>query len=1385
MVLANIPHLFCGSTGTGKTVYVKDVLLNKLDQIKYINAEIGFSAQTSANQVQNTIDGKVDCRRGRGTFGPPPEKICVIFVDDLNMPEKESYGAQPPIEILRQLLDQGGWYERKDNSLKKIIDTRFVSAMGPPGGGRTFITPRFQRHLSLISLADFEDDTLLRIFSSILHWFFTNFKFSENVTKVENKIVQATRDIYKTAMEKLLPTPLKSHYTFNLRDFSKVILGICMADNNTVTETDEIIRLWVHEILRVFGDRLIDDTDRLWLLNHVRESTKRIFSVNFDNVFNRLDIDKNGKVETLDEIRGLMFGSLMSPMGAIKRYEEMKDYNHLLKNCESSLDLYNTSSGKPMDLVLFSFAIEHLCRVSRILNQPGGHALLVGVGGSGRQSLTKLAANIAEFELFQIELTKNYGKNEWHEDLKKFIKRAGCGDPTVFLFTDSHIKDKSFLEDINTLLNTGEVPNLYEPEEKIEVCELVRASAKSEGKAVDGTIAQLFSYFVQRCKKMLHIVLCFSPIGEAFRTRLRMFPSLVNCTTIDWFSEWPQDALLSVAQKFLHPLEMTAEVKAQCVDMCQLFHRSTTLWSKKMLSELRRNYYVTPTSYLEMITTFKVLLEEKRKMVSGEKQKFEIGLEKIVTTEGSVEGMRKVLTDLQPQLIEAQKETDRKIVIVDANKKEAEIMEVSVREEELIARTAATKAEGIKRECDIALSECLPILQEAIDALNVLNKDDISKIKKGASPPQLVKDVMEAICILFDVEPPKKQNPETMKMEPQWWEASQKVLSKADFLKDLMNFTKENITEKQIKALQKFIQNPDFNPENMKNKISTAAAGLCSWVCAMEKFYHVNLEVIPKQKAQQGAEEEYNKYMKNLEVKEAELKVVQDKVAALQSDLDQTLANKDKLERDVDECKKRLIRAQQLIESLGGEKVAWKEYAIRLGEEYIALTGDVLVSSGMIAYSGPFTAAYRAQITIEWAQECVSRKIPSSSDFSLQSCLGDPVKIRLWNIDGLPRDSFSIENGIIISKARRWPLMIDPESQANKWIRKMEGKEGNLLVLKLTDDNFLRMLENKITFGHPVLLENVREELDPSLEPLLLKQVVKNILRLGESNVEYNKDFKFYVTTRLRNPHYLPELSTKVTLLNFMITPEGLADQLLVTVVSEEQPELARTKEHLIIQTAENQKKQKQIQDKILHIMSTSSGNILDDDEAIQVLSQSKVVSNQIEVEQANAKVTEEKIDKTRMEYKPFSDCMSLLFFCITDLGNIDPMYQYSLDFFNNLFVRSIRESEASDVLDTRLNNLRKHFTKSLYVNICRSLFEKDRLLFAFNLTLKFMDFDKTLDTKELRFLMTGGIGLDEKLPEKPDEPWLLDKTWAEFCRLSDLEKFAGFYQDFRDKISE
>lgn len=158
--------LMVGGTGTSKTVNITRYL-QSLPADVYIPIPISFSAQTSANQTQDMLDAKMEKRR-KGVYGPPAGKKYIIYVDDLNMPKREKYFAQPPLELVRQWFDQGGWYDRKLLVFRSIIDILFVASMGPPGGGRNPITPRLVRHFNVVGYAELGDDSKTIIFSTIL-----------------------------------------------------------------------------------------------------------------------------------------------------------------------------------------------------------------------------------------------------------------------------------------------------------------------------------------------------------------------------------------------------------------------------------------------------------------------------------------------------------------------------------------------------------------------------------------------------------------------------------------------------------------------------------------------------------------------------------------------------------------------------------------------------------------------------------------------------------------------------------------------------------------------------------------------------------------------------------------------------------------------------------------------------------------------------------------------------------------------------------------------------------------------------------------------------------------------------------------------------------------
>ncbi|KAL1497384.1 hypothetical protein ABEB36_008364 [Hypothenemus hampei] len=1378
----NIPILFVGPTGTGKTAVTLNHLLS-LPKEKVLPNVINFSARTTSSMTQEMVMSKLDKRR-RGVFGPSMGKKCILFVDDVGMPQKEIWGAQPPVELLRQWLNHGHWFA-KDTSILQLVDVLFVGAMGVPGGGRNEISARFLRHMQIIGIDSFDDNTLNKIFSTIIDWQFGK-GYEESIQRMAKFSVGATNEVFKEATLKFLPTPTKSHYTFSLRDFSRVVNGLLDIPPTKLKDQNKFIRLWIHEIYRVFHDRLIDDTDRETLFHIVFEACYQNFRQPMDKVCEPL-VPEQEKLGP-QHIRNLFFGNYIEPDAEPKIYDEITDIELLIEKMEYYLEEYNTISKSPMNLVLFKFAIEHVSRVSRVLNQPNGNVLMVGIGGSGRHSSVKLASAMAEYNVFEIELSRNYGIPDWREDLKKLLLRAGIeGKPIVFIFSDTQVTDEMFVEDISTVLNTADIPNLYPPDEKADILEKMQNAARTAGRKVEATPLALYNFFIERVRQNLHVALCFSPIGDTFRVRCRMFPSLINCCTIDWFQNWPADALERVANMFLCKTDIEETMIEKCVYMCKEFHVSVQDCAEQFYREQKRKTYITPTSYLELIQTFITLHVKKVEQIKMQINRYLTGLEKLEFAAGQVGLMQEELHSLQPKLFVASATTEKLMIKIEQDTVIVEKQKEVVAADEALANEAAAAAQAIKDDCESDLSEAIPALEAAIEALDTLKPSDITLVKSMKNPPSGVKLVMEAICVMRSIKPERKPDVTTGRMVEDYWGPSVKLLGDMKFLEHLKAYDKDNIPPPVMKKIrEKYIPDREFDPERIKS-VSTACKGLCKWVRAMEVYDRVIKIVAPKKARLAEAEAELALQMDTLNEKRAQLQEVSDQLQALNDEFAAETKKKKELEDDINICSQKLERAEKLIESLGGEKARWLETAKTLGNLLNNVIGDVLLSAGAIAYLGAFTVDYRKELIKGWNVSSLKLGIPCSENFSLVATMGEPVVIRSWNIAGLPVDNYSVENGIIATTARRYPLMIDPQGQANKWIKNME-KNNHLQVIKLTDTNYIRILENAITFGTPVILENIGEELDPVLDPILSKNIFKQqgvwYLKLADNVLEYSFDFRFFITTRLRNPHFLPETTVKISLLNFMITPQGLQDQLLGIVVAREKPELEEKKNATIIEGANNKKMLKEIEDKILEVLSTSEGNILEDETAIKILSSSKVLSAEIEEKQKQAVKTEQEIDYARNQYVPVSKHSSVLFFCISELANIEPMYQYSLGWFINLYNQAITNSPHSTVLEERLGYLSDYFTNSIYRNVCRSLFEKDKLIFSFVLTVGILRSQSLIDEEVWSFLITGGVALDNPYAN-PAPEWLSEKSWSEIVRASLLKGLEGLKESVESNLSK
>jgi dynein heavy chain len=1333
LVIAGSHTMLIGETGTGKSVTVQAFLKLLPENANSIQA--AFSAQTAAINMQDILESKLDKLR-KNLLGAPPGRQTVLFVDDINMPALEKYGAQPPIELVRQVLAQGGFYDLKKLFFKKVQNTSFVAGCGPPGGGRNPLTARLTRHFTMLWVPELAKESMRTIFSSILGGFLAAYEFSAEQVALAQPLVDATIECYAGIREAMLPTPSKSHYTFNLRDISKVMQGMLQMRTSKCADADQLVRLWMHEASRVFCDRLVDDDDRAWFDNKVAAIIKETEGL-------------GGRDWDPKTFHGITFGSYMQSSAGVEQalYEETELTKTQAKFDEACAD-FNAVSTKPMNLVFFADACLHLARVSRIITQPRGNALLVGVGGSGRQSMTRMACAMWDFQCMSIEISRTYDVTAFHDDLKRFMF-AAIEKPVVFLFSDTQIVKESFLEDINNMLNAGEVPNLMETEDMERLLNLTRPLAKAAGKEESRDV--VYAHFVQLVRENLHVALAMSPIGDGFRVRCRMFPSLINCCTIDWFNAWPKDALLSVAQRYFADMDLgSQETKDGICEVCVEMHYSAQLVGADFMASLRRMTYTTPTSYLELLNLYASMLGEQRSAIASKIDHYQGGVTKLVDTNIVVERMKKDLMNLQPVLQKAAKETAELLKEVAADQKSADEVKTRVTAEEEAVGIIASEARAIAADAQRDLDEAMPAFQAAVKALESLDKKDTQEVKSFAKPPDLVQRVMEAICVLMEKKP--------------GWDESKKLLNDSNFIQNLKDYDKDNIPEKIIKSLQKYIKMSDFDPESV-GRVSKACKSLCMWAKAMDTYARVAKTVEPKKASLKAASDQLAESQATLKQKQDQLKEVEERVGELKRKLDTAQAKAKELEEQEKDTQVKLARAAKLVGGLSSEKVRWEELVVTLNDSMTNLVGNMVVCSGAIAYQGPFTALYRARLNAAWVTKVKALNIKCADNPTVAKVLADPVAVRHWGICGLPLDSLSVENAIFVTRSRRWSLMMDPQGQANRWIKNLQ-KENKLKVTKMTEAGMLRVLESSIRVGLPVLLENVLEKLDPALDPVLLKQTYKSqgrvMLRLGDTDVDYSEDFQFFVTTKLANPHYAPEVCIKVTLVNFTVTFEGLEDQLLADVAAIERPDLLEKKESLVLQISEGRKTIQELEDKILHLLATSTGNILDDEDLINTLDNSKIISTKTAEAVKGAEQTSAEIEVAQEAYRPVATRGSILYFVVSDFGSVDPMYQYSLSYFKEIFAKTVTEAEKSDDLEKRIAILVEATTRVMFVMICRGLFEQHKGLFAFLIAVSIMRQKKKVSTEEWAFFLKPALA-QEGLPPNPsgDGGWLELKVWG------------------------
>ncbi|KAK3093975.1 hypothetical protein FSP39_022394 [Pinctada imbricata] len=1329
------PLVLCGPPGSGKTMTLFSAL-RSLPDMEVVG--LNFSSATTPELLLKTFDHYCEYRRTpNGVVLSPVQlnKWLVLFCDEINLPNTDRYNTQRVISFLRQMLEQGGFYRTSDHTWVKFERMQFVGACNPPTDpGRKPLTHRFLRHVPVVYVDYPGKISLTQIYGTFNR---AMLRLVPSLKPYAEPLTAAMVEFYLMSQERFTQD-MQPHYVYSPREMTRWVRGICEAlrplDNLPV---EGLVRIWAHEALRLFQDRLIEDEERRW----TDENVDMVAQKHFPNI---------NREEALG--RPILFSNWLSKNYIPVDREQLREYvkARLKVFYEEELDV---------PLVLFDEVLDHVLRIDRIFRQPQGHVLMIGVSGAGKTTLSRFVAWMNGLSTYQIKVHNKYTAMDFDEDLRNVLRRSGCrGEKIAFIMDESNVLDSSFLERMNTLLANGEVPGLFEGDEYTTLMTQCKEGAQREGLMLDSG-EELYKWFTEQVTRNLHVVFTMNPSSEGLKDRASTSPALFNRCVLNWFGDWSNGALYQVGREFTNKVDLEkgdymppSDIQAMHILPSPPSHRDVVInafvfvhlalhqANSRVLKRGGRVTAVTPRHYLDFIHHFAKLYNEKRSDLEEQQLHLNIGLQKIRETVEQVEELQKSLSVKRIELEEKNAAANAKLKQMIKDQQEAEQKKVMSQDiqEALIKQTKVISEKQKDVKADLAQVE--PAVIEAQQAVKSIKKQHLVEVKSLPNPPVLVKMAIESICTLLgenDLE----------------WKTLRSVIMRENFITTIINFTTDDISDDiRTKMKNKYLSSNEYNYEKV-NRASLACGPMVKWAIAQINYADMLKRIEPLRNELKGLE---TQAMENRQKAEEVDRVIADlerSISKYKEEYAVLISEAQAIKTNLATVEAKVERSVALLNSLGNEKQRWEATSETFKSQMSTIIGDVLLSSAFMAYAGYFDQQMRRNLFTSWSSHLTQAHVTYRNDLARVEYLSNADERLRWQANTLPADDLCTENAIMLKRFNRYPLIIDPSGQATAFIMN-EYKDKKITKTSFLDDAFRKNLESALRFGNPLLVQDV-ESYDPILNPVLNREVRKTggrtLITLGDQDIDLSPTFTIFLSTRDPNIDFPPDLCSRVTFVNFTVTRGSLQDQCLNQVLKAERPDVDKKRSDLLKLQGEFQLRLRHLEKSLLQALNESKGKILDDDSIISHLETLKKEAADIAHKVEETDVVMAEVENVSQQYVPLSQSCSSIYFTLEALQQVHFLYQYSLQFFLEIFHSVLSDNshlKGVKEYSARLSIITSDLFQDTFCRVGRGMLHQDRITFAIQLCrihLKGMQSESTYDSEFNMFLRSQEAMLGEK----------------------------------------